>query len=323
MPFEYVLVGCPRIQEQEQWGKAFSASAAGHGVLALLLLIAPMKQKLMVQSVLTEINFVEKAVLVKEGPGGQAAVRAEEESGGEREEMHPGMKSARASSEKGSPNGDAITNAPMTGPIMSIDNVGLVGKKKAALLPFVGHTQGLKGKGLMSLPSDKGSTGQEIVLAKANLQEIRKAETSLGAPLISQSMAPGSLDRKIKLAGGVPLKTEKLKANPMDKESWGQKKGPFSMEGPLKYRKIVKMNLPPYPRSLEEQGVEASVSVRLWVDAKGRVRDNMYLEKASGYGELDYLAKDALSKFVFVPLPDDQAQDDEWGVATFRFELKR
>ena len=95
------------------------------------------------------------------------------------------------------------------------------------------------------------------------------------------------------------------------------------MEGPLKYRKILKMELPPYPRWAEEKGLEMSVSIRLWVDAKGKVKDNMYLEKTSGYSELDHTAMDALKKFIFVQIPSDQAQDDEWGVATFRFELKK
>jgi periplasmic protein TonB len=115
---------------------------------------------------------------------------------------------------------------------------------------------------------------------------------------------------------------ESLKANPIDEGKWGKQKGPFSMEGPLKYRKILNMELPVYPRWAEEKGIEASISVRLWVDAKGRVKENMYLEKTSGYSELDQTAMDALRRFKFVPIPSDQAQDDEWGVATFRFELK-
>jgi TonB family protein len=95
------------------------------------------------------------------------------------------------------------------------------------------------------------------------------------------------------------------------------------MEGPLKYRKILKMELPPYPRWAEEQGLEASVSFRLWVDPRGRVKENLYLEKASGSGELDALAKQALQRFVFVPIPEGQPQEDEWGVATFRFEFRK
>ena len=119
------------------------------------------------------------------------------------------------------------------------------------------------------------------------------------------------------------LSYESLKANPLEKQDWGQRKGPFSIEGPLKYRKILKMELPPYPRWAEEKAIEAAVSFRLWVDPRGKVKDNFYLEKTSGYSALDELAKESLRRFVFVPLPTDQPQDDEWGVATFRFELKK
>jgi TonB family protein len=123
-----------------------------------------------------------------------------------------------------------------------------------------------------------------------------------------------------------PRKTaiETLSTTPIEKDSWGKKGGPFSMEGPLKYRRIKVMQMPPYPRWAEEKGIEATVSFRLWVDPKGKVRpEKVYLEKTSGYSELDAAAKDSLIKFVFVPIPDGQPAEDEWGVATFKFELKK
>jgi TonB family protein len=126
----------------------------------------------------------------------------------------------------------------------------------------------------------------------------------------------GDLGQKRKTA------IESLKANPLDDGKWGKNTGPFSMEGPLKYRKILKMELPPYPRWAEEKGLEASVSIRLWVDPRGKVKENMYLEKTSGYSEIDHVAMEALMNFKFVPIPSDLTQEDEWGVATFRFELK-
>lgn len=321
MEFQYALAGCPKIREQEPWGKAFSASFVGHGILALLLMI-PMAKKVTVQNILTDVNFVEKPLPIQEGgPAASSGFEGDTRAGG-KGESHPSLKDSRVSSNQGSPEGDAVTNATMSGPQMSIEDVGLVGKKKASLMPFVGHTPGGGGKGMISLPSQKAGSGSEIVLAKANLDEIRKTESSLGAPLISQNVISNPAEKRIKAAGPIQPKSERLKANPMEKERWGQKKGPFSLEGPLKYRKILKMSLPPYPRWAEEQGIEASISIRLWVDAKGRVKDNLYLEKASGYSEIDYLVKEVLSKFLFVRLPDDQPQEDEWGVATFRFELR-
>ena len=185
------------------------------------------------------------------------------------------------------------------------------------------------GGGGLSLPTGKkNQKGDTIALVKGDLSDIKRRESSVGVPIVSRRLVGGGLKgsqkKLLKAQPGQKKRAslEKLKANPLEKSRWGQKKGPFSMEGPLKYRKIKKMDLPPYPRWAEEKAIEASVSIRLWVDPKGRVKDNMYLEKASGYGELDTLAKDALRKFIFVSLPDDQVQEDEWGVATFRFELR-
>jgi TonB family protein len=151
----------------------------------------------------------------------------------------------------------------------------------------------------------------------------------VGSPIVSQGALGSGASTSGRLLGDTELANRKkrtvesLKSNPLDDEKWGKQKGPFSMEGPLKYRKILKMELPTYPRWAEEQGVEASISIRLWVSPDGHVKDNMYLERTTGYSELDHMAMDALKKFVFVPLPSEQEQTDEWGVATFRFELKK
>ncbi|OVE78069.1 hypothetical protein BVX98_01455, partial [bacterium F11] len=176
--------------------------------------------------------------------------------------------------------------------------------------------------------SHDGDNSGKIALDTMDLDELKKQESSIGSPLVSQNVVSGSLPGRVKQLARANNRKKKatmeyLKTNPLDKDMWGKSKGPFSMEGPLKYRKILKMELPPYPRWAEEKGLEASVSIRLWVNPKGRVIDNMYLEKTTGYSELDHLAMEALRRFIFVSLPDDQLQEDEWGVATFRYELRK
>jgi TonB family protein len=202
-------------------------------------------------------------------------------------------------------------------------------------MPLAGRTEGgapAKPAGLMPLGgTGEGGSGNAVALSKENLSDIQKRQPGMGVTLSRSGLAEGG----VRAGGGMPMASgagvkerkinfESLKANPNEKMDWGNQKGPFSMEGPLKYRKIVKFTPPPYPRWAEEQGIETSVSYRLWVDPRGRVRDNnMYLEKASGYSEIDNLARDALLKMIFVPLPPETAQEDEWGIATFRFELKK
>ena len=79
------------------------------------------------------------------------------------------------------------------------------------------------------------------------------------------------------------------------------------------------MELPPYPRWAEEKALEATVSIRLWVNPKGQVLENFYLERTTGYSELDHLAMDALRRFVFVPIPNNLPQEDEWGGAGYGY----
>src|ERR1700746_2990406 len=55
------LAGIP---DPEPWGKAFSYSVFGHGIIFALFLLLSLTQKGPVQTVLTEIKFVPKPVVV-------------------------------------------------------------------------------------------------------------------------------------------------------------------------------------------------------------------------------------------------------------------
>ncbi len=344
--------------DQEPWGRALTVSVGAHVLIALLMLVGVHQQRAP-KTVLTEINFVdapppsiapaaqEAAVsdgssrgstgggTATKGKGSGTVIGSANTKGFIR--SHPELSNkSQISSEQGSPDGEVVVSKALSGPIVALDQFGEVGKKKGSLMAFAGQTEGRPGKGA-SLPpgvDQKDSNGTQIILARADLAKLQRAESSLGTPLISQrvvgdAMGSGDGSSRLKALATNALGQKKkanydnLKANPLEKDKWGKATGPFSMEGPLKYRKILKLELPPYPRWAEEKGIESSVSIRLWVDPKGRTKDNMYLEKTSGYPELDSLAMQYLARFVFVKIPDDQLQEDEWGVATFRFELKK
>lgn len=339
-PYAYVYLNPRMFPDEERWGRAVSFSAFLHALLLAFsfMLVA---HRPVVKTVLTEVNFMEKTVPIPQEKMPPPPGVSESVSGGSSlghpgkavtGESRPDLKTVLPySSPEGSPEGGIVTSKPMSGPIVPAENFGVVGRKKGSLAPLAGRTEGKKSVELFELPRTSGKARREetIALSVEDMGHIRKKETSIGAPLLSRKILDSSMGGKIKRladsALGKPRTAgeEKLKANPLEREKWGKQKGPFSMEGPLKYRRIVRMELPPYPRWAEEQGVEASVSIRLWVDPKGKVKDALYLEKASGYSELDYLAKEAIRKFVFVTIPEDLPQEDEWGIATFRFELKK
>lgn len=341
--------GAP-VRDVEPWGKAFSYSVSAHSALFLLLLLMTFNRQRMMPVVLTEVKFIEKTqpvpvaappsasepaipdIPVRKTTDGTSprsqSLKADinlNTSGNER--LMTGTKDLPPSGKRGE--GAWGTAKPLSGPIVTNETMGWVGRKTGALIELSHRSGGLVGKGVPMSKENSGSLREPIALGKMGVEEIRRKESSIGTPLVSQQVVAQSLPGAAKHLAGQQLgerrksSVESLKANPLDSEKWGKQKGPFSLEGPLKYRKIIKMDLPPYPRWAEEKGIEASVSIRLWVDPGGKVKDNMYLEKTSGYSELDHLAMEALRKFVFVAIPPNQTQEDEWGVATFRFELKK
>ncbi len=90
--------------------------------------------------------------------------------------------------------------------------------------------------------------------------------------------------------------------------------------GQLSGRQILRKTSPIYPRWAEEQGIEAQVAVAFTVRSDGSVKDNLYIEKTSGYPELDDLAKEALVQFMFAPL---SSSEDQSGTAIFVYKLSR
>jgi len=90
------------------------------------------------------------------------------------------------------------------------------------------------------------------------------------------------------------------------------------IEGPLSKRKVLKYYVPEFPAWARDQGLlEASVAIKFYVDKAGRVLDNASVEKTSGYGALDRLALDAITKWRFEPLSGGTSR--QWGIITFRF----
>ncbi len=351
---ELLFVHGAPVREVQPWNKAMSYSTGAHAALAAFFLLFTFHTAKLPTTVLTEVKFIETPAPMTAAKGKGSEPLESTVAGKDTRGVSPDsvMKksglnvnasgdAALGTTPGGEANGKgagAVGAAqPLSGPIVTNETLGWVGRRQGALIELNRRAGGEVGGGTAG-KKGSGTLQEPIALGKMGVDEIRKKEVSIGAPLISGKVGTnlgggsgsgaigGSAGRQLAGEGDLGQKrkasVESLKANPFDDGKWGKQKGPFSLEGPLKYRKILKMELPPYPRWAEEKGIEASVSIRLWVDSKGKVKENMYLEKTSGYSELDHVAMEALQQFVFVPIPSDQAQDDEWGVATFRFELK-
>ncbi len=342
---EAIFAHASPVRESQPWNRALTWSGGAHLSLIAFLLLMKMNQTPFPTAILTEVHLVERPVMAAKAapepvkpatavaPALTKGTSPDSQMLKSKVEMNAtgaaplATGHTDASGEKASPVAGSI--APLSGPIVTSDTLGFVGRKTGALVELSNRSGGATGANAMPTMKGSAKTADPIALGKMGVDELRNRESSIGAPLVSEKVLTGGVGA----IGGKGLAAsteaekrraalESLKANPLDDDKWGKNKGPFSMEGPLKYRKIVKMELPPYPRWAEEKAIEASVSIRLWVDARGKVKDNMYLEKTSGYSELDHVAMEALKAFVFVPIPTEGSQEDEWGVATFKFELK-
>ena len=96
----------------------------------------------------------------------------------------------------------------------------------------------------------------------------------------------------------------------------------FEIRGPLSRRTVLRRTIPSYPEWAEKEGIEAGVSVHFVVLSNGKVKDNIYVVRTSGYPVMDKLVMDTLSHWQFAPLKGDLYGKEEWGVLTFYFSFE-
>lgn len=98
-----------------------------------------------------------------------------------------------------------------------------------------------------------------------------------------------------------------------------QKREMFVITGPLKDRPVTKRVIPEYPSWAQSRGIEAAVVLQFTVVADGSVKNNIVVRRTSGYSRLDQSAIDALRKWIFEPLANENRE--EVGLITFNYTL--
>lgn len=91
--------------------------------------------------------------------------------------------------------------------------------------------------------------------------------------------------------------------------------------GPVANRPIVAHRAPTYPEWAKRDGVEASVTLHFVVRPDGSIKENILIERTSGYGDFDDRALEALSEWRFAPLTGGRT-GEQWGVITLHFRLR-
>ncbi|HZL85731.1 MAG TPA: energy transducer TonB [Candidatus Krumholzibacteria bacterium] len=93
-----------------------------------------------------------------------------------------------------------------------------------------------------------------------------------------------------------------------------------SLIGPIVDRDVLNSQTPIYPDWAEVQGVEATVSLYFVVRPDGRIKENILVEKTSGFEDFDANAVTALRNWRFEALGGG-ATGEQWGRITFHYRL--
>lgn len=94
-----------------------------------------------------------------------------------------------------------------------------------------------------------------------------------------------------------------------------------SLMGPVVDRALLAHTKPTYPEWAKKQAIEGSVSLYFVVRPDGRIKENIMVEKTSGFEEFDLNAIRALRGWKFEPLGPGST-GEQWGRITFHFRLR-
>ncbi len=88
--------------------------------------------------------------------------------------------------------------------------------------------------------------------------------------------------------------------------------------GPGGSREVLFKVLPVYPGWAEEEGVECTLLLKLWILPEGSV-EKVEVEKSSGYSKIDLLSAESAKKWRFNPV---STSEKVWGILPLKFQLK-
>lgn len=94
----------------------------------------------------------------------------------------------------------------------------------------------------------------------------------------------------------------------------------MSLVGPVADRMLISYGRPGYPDWAKREGIEGAVDLYFIVLPNGKVKENILVQKTSGFEDFDRNAIDALLAWKFEPL-DGGRTGEQWGAITFEYQL--
>jgi TonB family protein len=156
---------------------------------------------------------------------------------------------------------------------------------------------GASAKEAVSLTRREGPASSPITLARSEPRRTRPAELS---SIPERTVAAAKIE-----------KTDSSARRIIDGAT---------LVGPVADRMLVSYRKPVYPEWAKSEGVEATLTLYFIVLPNGTVKENILIEKTSGFGDFDRNAIDALVAWIFEPLPRGET-GEQWGSITFNYRL--
>ncbi len=171
---------------------------------------------------------------------------------------------------------------------------------------------------LASGPSGTVATGQPIDLSRGGDGPERAIALRRG-----DATSPGPAMTMAKISGAPTEVSRPMLASMTGDPGDSTVVHPFagvSLSGQVADRRLAAYSLPTYPNWAKREGVEASVSLQFRVLPDGRIKDNILVDRTSGYPDFDRNATDALLTWRFEPLSGTGGLE-QWGAITFNYRL--
>jgi len=149
--------------------------------------------------------------------------------------------------------------------------------------------------------------------------------TSLNRDVAPSGGPPAALTR-VRRGPGVPVAAVTVNTPPVGRSEPAAPANPGAsrnlagaqLAGPVADRPLVSYQVPVYPEWAKRDGVEGSVTLYFFVLPDGRVKENILVERTSGFSDFDTGAVEALRKWRFQAIP---GSSEQWGRITFNYRL--
>ncbi len=141
-----------------------------------------------------------------------------------------------------------------------------------------------------------------------------------GSAPVELKRSPEKIQRTTMLVTQMPERTVKpIESEKTDTQAQRTIAG-ASLTGPVADRPLISFTKPEYPEWAKKEAVEGSVTIYFLVLPNGHIKENVMVQKTSGFGDFDENAINALLAWRFEPV-EKSALGEQWGTITFHYRL--